>query len=163
MRGFTGGSLSVGQTFIISFDNGWIDNGQSDVLTLESSTGVDRLSFFFTGGNATYEFFDNSGFVNTGIGFSDEGLTVAVTLTGADTYSATVTSLAGGSTNITGTLQNSGSAIDQIQVANNGAGGGSNFDLYVNSLQVIPEPSTMALTSLGVLGLGILRRRRAAK
>lgn len=164
VRGFTGGALSVGQTFIISFDNGWLDTGSSDVLTLESSTGTDRLSFFFTGGNANYELFDNSGFVNTGIGFSDEGMTLAVTLTGADTYSVLITPLGGGSaTNISGTLQNAGAPIDQVQVANNNAGSGGNFDFYVNSLQVIPEPSTMALTGLGMLGLGFLRRRRLAK
>lgn len=164
VRPMTGGSLSVGQTFVIAFDNGWLDTGSSDGFTLESSAGTDRLSFFFTGGNATYELFDNSGFVNTGIGFSDEGLTVAVTMTGAETYSAVITSIGSGvSTNISGTFQNSGNGIDQVLVNNNNAGSGGNFDMFVNSMAVIPEPSTMALTSLGMLGLGVLRRRRLAK
>ena len=166
-RTFTGGSLATGQTFQIAFDNGWIETGGTVGFILETSSGTDRFEFKFTGGDASYTIVDSSGNVNTGIGFTDEGLLLNVTLTGPDSYSAEVINLDGvGSTNVfNGTLANSG-GVDQFNVYNSNAGGavgGGQRDAYFNSFAVIPEPSTMALTSLGVLGLGMLRRRRMAK
>ena len=163
-RGFTGGALSVGQTFQIAFDNGFSDGGGSVSFVLETSAGTDRFGFNFTGGNANFAIVDNSGSVDTGIGFTDEGLLLNVTLTSADAYSVDIITLSGtpATNTFTGTLAASGS-LDQFTVINATAGPGGDHNAGWNSFAVIPEPSTMALTSLGMLGLGFLRRRRLAK
>jgi hypothetical protein len=163
-RTFTGGSLSVGQTFQIGFDNGWIDTGGNVSFILETSTGTDRLEFRFTGDTPNYVLIDNSGTVDTGIGFTDEGLLLNVTLTGADAYSVEIITLNGtpATNTFSGTLAASG-GVDQFNLVNASAGPDGERNAAWNSFAVIPEPSTMALTSLGMLGLGILRRRRLAK
>lgn len=53
-RPFTG-ALSVGQIFLIDFDNGWVDEGGTVGLGLQNSAGQNRIEFFFIGGQTTYK------------------------------------------------------------------------------------------------------------
>jgi hypothetical protein len=50
--------------------------------------------------------------------------------------------------------------IVQFRAFNSGGPGGDPYNFYVNSLQIIPEPSTFGLVSLGLLGALALRRRK---
>ena len=58
----------------------------------------DEFEFFFSGGSTNYTYVDSTGSHDSGVAWSDGGLRIAVTLTGTDTYSATVKRL---NTNVT--------------------------------------------------------------
>lgn len=166
IRPLTGGSLLVGQTITLSIDNGFLDNGSSEGFGIQTSGGVNRLEFFFTGGNGSYTLADNAGNNATGIPFTGNGLSFAFTLTGTDTYSLDVTPNGGGTTNFTGTLEGvAGTGIDQLRFfdfngGNNQSNG--NGDFYVNLLTV-PEASPRIFFAVpALLGILLLRRRRTA-
>lgn len=168
VRPLTGGSLLVGQTITLSIDNGFLNSGSSEGFGLQTSGGTNRMEFFFSGGNANYTLADNSGNRDSGIGFTGNGLAIAFTLTGIDTYSLAVTPNGGSTSNFTGTLEGtSGTGIDQIRFFDfNGGNGQSNGngDFYANLLTV-PEPSTWVvgtLTGLALLGSFARRVRRTA-
>jgi hypothetical protein len=163
-RPLTGGSLAVNQTVTVEFDNGFVDGGATVGIGLQNSSGENVWEMFFVGGQAVYQYNQLGGVTNTAVGYGDEGLSVEFTLTGASTYSATLTRYDGTSDTIAGSLLTpaGGSSIDQFRVFNfnSGSGGANNF--YVNSLTVIPEPSSIALACLGAIGAVVARRRRHA-
>jgi hypothetical protein len=162
VRPLSGGSLSVGQTITLDFDNGYIDNGSVVGIGLQNSSGENVWEAFFVGGNSSYQFNQSGGVTNTAVGYTDEGLSIAFTLTGASTYSATITTLGGASDTISGSLLSpaGGSSVDQIRIFNFNAGSGGSANVYANSLQVIPEPTTMAMMGIGLAGAFLARRRR---
>jgi hypothetical protein len=157
IRGLTG-ALDPGQGIRYTFDNGFIDTNQQVVAELRSGVN-NRLRLQFTGGvSPSYELVDNSGVVATGLAFTGEGLRVDFSLLTANTYSITIARQAGGTPPVyvgTGTLANSG-GIDNIRFANLNAGGGGARDAFINSLAVVPEPTTLA----GVAGVALLALRR---
>ncbi len=165
VRPFSGG-LSVTQTFGIAFDNGFIkDNNPVGTVGfgLQNSSGNNVFEFYFEGGDANFTV--NSGsYSGTTPGFSDEGLTLAFTLTGTNTFSIQIGTLNPAvSFSGTGTLLNpaGGQVIDRVRLFSFNAAPGTNqpaFDSFANSISVVPEPATALLGSLGILGL--LRRRK---
>ena len=164
VRPFTGGSLGIGQEFDFKFDNGFLNSGSSEGFGLQTTGGTNRLEFFFAGGNSDYTLSDLSSFNHdTGIAFTGNGLSFAFTLTSVNTYSLAVTPNGGSTSTFTGTLEGvAGTGIDQIRFFdfNGGNGQGSNGDFFANSLEVVPEPSTIAAGVLAVAGAFLLRRRR---
>ncbi len=166
VRPLTGGSLLVGQKITLSIDNGFLDTGSSEGFGLQTAGGVNRLEFFFQGGNGSYSLADGAGTNATGIPFTGNGLAIAFTLTGTNTYHLEVTPNGGGTSMFNGTLAGvAGTGIDQIRFFdfNGGNNQGSNGDFYVNLLTV-PEPSTWAvgvLTGLILAGSCARRLRRA--
>jgi hypothetical protein len=163
-RSFTGGSLGVGQTFTIGMDNGFVDaDGGTVGFVLRAGNNVtnkndgQRFEFLFSGGDCCYQVSTNflSPVLATGMGYTDGGLLISFTLTGADTFSCTITSLVGGtSTNITGTLGGPpGAGIDSVALYNQWAGNGQNFDLFFNSMSVTGVVSSpFTITSIKLLG-----------
>jgi hypothetical protein len=167
IRPLTGGSLLVGQTITLSIDNGFVNSGASEGFGIQTSGGVNRMEFFYSGGGSgNYTLSDGSAGTphDTGIGFTGNGLSLAFTLTTTDTYSLAVTPNGGSTSMFTGTLSGvAGTGIDQLRFFdfNGGNGTGSNGDFFVNLLTV-PEPSTWAAGILTLPALLLLRRRRAA-
>ncbi len=164
-RSFTGGDLSIGQSFLISADNGGVeDTGRRVGFALTDAGGNRRFEFAFVGGNGGgYRLFDN-GTQNTTTTFSTRGYATIFTLTGVDVYTFDVVfnNIGGGTTteSFTGTLGGtSGNGLTGFVAFNNNNQGGSNFDFFVNSVAVGPEPTSLAALAIGALTL--LRRRQA--
>ncbi len=54
--------MSVGFTFSIDMDNGFIDTGETQGFGLQNSTsGENKFEFFFVGGASTYSYVDETG------------------------------------------------------------------------------------------------------
>jgi len=170
-RAFTGGSLSIGQSFLISMDNGGIDgtggsagftlrNGNTTTTADSYNTGS-RFEFSFVQGDSDYAIYDASGKFDTGIGWQDTGLSFKFTLTGANTYNLQVIQLGSSITNtftgrsLGGTLN---TGLDSFAMFNRNT---DTANVYFNQLAVIPEPSTLVLVGAGLMGLVALRRRRS--
>ena len=132
--------LDVGNTFSIDFDNGWIESGGKVLLALRDSVTTNaRFTFSFASGTAEYQITDSAGAMNSGIGFTDQGMRLRFRLTSADTYTISITRLVDGiTTDLSGTLAGpAGAPIDQLYVANDnaaGAVGGSQRDMFINNI-----------------------------
>lgn len=158
-------ALSNGQTFSFQLESGTVGTGGSYGLTLRNaqSTGT-TFNFFYTGGSADYSYSVRdfqfpamfvTRTVDTGIPFNARGVTVAFTQN-SGTFSLAITPVGSSTTTLTDTYVGAAFAID---VNANNAG-----NVYFNNLVVVPEPGTWAILtagSLGMLGFGLVRRRRA--
>jgi hypothetical protein len=147
-------ALTLGQSLLLQMDNGWIDSGSVGFILLNSDNN-NVFQFYFNAGASSYYIHDNRGWdQGTSLGFTPDGFDVSFQLTGANTYALTA-----GSYSYSGTLAGSGS-IDEIQFYNSGAGYGANYNAYFNSLQVVPEPTHIALAIFGgIAGVGYGARR----
>lgn len=163
IRPFTGTTpeLEPGQTFSVDFDTGFIAAGGRASVALLDGANNPILTVFFIGGAAAYEYSDATGTFSTGIGWGSEGLTLSVTIgnTGFD-YTATLTRRDGVSTNWTGVMNTVARGFG-AQLSRNGPGG-AQFDFFINSMSIVPEPSTIALAALGVIGVAVRAFRRRA-
>jgi hypothetical protein len=173
-RDFTGGSLGVGQTFNVRFYNVGVDYAGGSVgLTLRTgniTNGVSdynngsRFEFSFLQGATNYYIYDNSGTFHTAIPWQNTGLDLSLTLTSSDTYDLKVVQLGSGTTNLFAgrTLSGtSGNGIDSTALYNRFAGPGADEgNIRFNNMEIIPEPSTIALFTMALAGLLIGRRFR---
>jgi hypothetical protein len=170
--------LTTGQSLDVSMDIGYLNSGGDDGISLHNSSGTFLFALIYTGGGATDSFTITDGngtnylsSSNTGsdasnnaaITFAEGNLGIAVVFTqlSSTTYSLKITPLGGGTTfTMThGVLDNGGGAVGQFYAYNNNAGSGSpSNDYFVNSLAIVPEPTSLA--TMFVFGLGLLRRRR---
>lgn len=166
-RPLTGSSLSAGQTFSIDMDNGWNDGVVGFVLrngnnTTDKNAGQ-RLEFLHFGGQGNYWIVTNAGsaVIDTGVAWTDGGLHIDVELLSLDLASVRIIRLDNAVTNtlsvaLGGTL---GSGIDSVALYNQYAGSGQNYDLFFNSMSIVPEPSTLVLALAGLAGVWMIRRR----
>ncbi|MCS6770538.1 MAG: PEP-CTERM sorting domain-containing protein [Kiritimatiellae bacterium] len=161
IRPFTGTNpeLEPGQTFSVDFDTGVLyPRFQASVALLDGATNP-VLTVYFNGGDSQYRVTDasNSG-LGLGIGHGTEGLNLKITIgsTGYD-YTASLTRRDGATTNWSGTISAGARAfVAQIY----GIDLGAEFIFFINSMSIVPEPSTVALAALGVLGVVVRTIRR---
>ena len=133
LRNFTN-KLEVGQTCSMRMQNNWIQSGGGVGVALQNGSGSNLWQFWFTGGETYYRM---TGQDSTGIGWSSNGFTLAVTLTGTNSYSAKV--VQGTTTNtFTGTLGGGSSSRDIVRLRfwNSNAGSGSGYNSYFNDIEI---------------------------
>lgn len=119
-----------GDVLTITMDNNWVDTGRTVGFALTDSAGATRLSFFFRGGETSYRIQDSLMNRDTGIPYTDQGLTIQIQLKGGNSYR-----LNSGTNVITGQL-GPGSPISSLVISNNSAGSGSGFDFFVGEMSV---------------------------
>jgi hypothetical protein len=159
-RTFTNGEIGIGESLSLSMDNGNVGFWQLGPSLVGFS--LNRFSFFFAGGETTYKigYGDPNASIalyDTGVPFTDDGLGIVFTRTGADAFSLSVTPAGGSSVVISGVLPQTGGLLDSITLYNRTAGPGAISDLFFNDLQIIPEPTTLGV--IGIASMLTLRRR----
>ncbi len=155
------------QYVTIDMENGYVQTGGTVGLGLQDSEGDNLMELFFVGGNGAYTLYNGSTTNgNTGISFTDTGLAVTFTLEAGNKLNVSVTGMNGNSasytTNGIGMETQTDMTISQIRLFNFNAGSGSSYNAFFNNLTVVPEPSSIMLVIVGLLGaVGLIRRRNA--
>ncbi len=153
-RGFTGGALTVGQTFSIDLGHtSGVANGNDIGLNLTDG-GVTVFTLKFVGGDTAWKLWDGGVDFGAGQNYApNTSLSFSFTYEGGNNYSYAFGT--GSGSNFT--ASNNISGIDGFTLFNNNQGNNENFG--ANNISIIPEPSAALLGGLGMLAL--LRRRRA--
>jgi len=141
-------SLQVGQTITNDMENGGVQNGDTEGLSLWNASGQNVFEMYFIGGGNYWTVADGSGTsTNDAIPYAGSGCRVIFTLTSSTTYSLTVYVAIGGTKHgpFTGTLSNpsGGQAITQLRWFTSNIGGGNN--LQVGQMEVTC-PDALTLT-----------------
>ncbi len=145
--------LAIGQSFSISFDNGWVEGDDSaQGVVLEDVDGVGRATFVIRAGSSTYLIEDGDGVLDTGIGFTDGGLDLTFLITSQDTYDLTVHALAEDFITVfEGRVLGGNPDAPMVAVrafnANNFEEGSPGRDLFINNLELgCPDASECGIT-----------------
>jgi hypothetical protein len=161
-------ALLPGETLSWAQDNGDVQSGGTDGVSLETSTGTILWELYFAGGSSDYTVHDGtvtgaSETVTTTLGFTEGGVTVSFFDTGPGSYTATITRH--GATTVTQVISGfliGAPATNSIALFRafdaNGGSGSSNND-YVNSLSIVPEPATLGIISALAMPTLLCRRR----
>jgi glycosidase len=144
-------ALSSGQTFRVRMENGWIwENGGSIGLALRDG-GDEKWLLYFNGGSNFYFQGSTSAVAQTDIPWTDSGMDVAFTLTGDNSYSVTLTPLAGTPRVYTGTFSGT---IDNVRAWSSSNGNNdefnSNRDYFFDNLMITTPGSAGSVTSTTV-------------
>ena len=136
--------LVPSNTFLVAFQNKWIQDSRSVGIALQNEDGEYLFEFMFIGGRDFYTINDRVAGRQTSIGWTDQGLELAFDLTGPDTYQLRV-----GAHSITGELaQRNDMRIHQFRAWNFSAGPGPNYDFFINDLSVTNSP-VAAISAMG--------------
>jgi hypothetical protein len=141
--------LAQGQTLSLKMDNGFVNGSVG--FNLQNAAGATMAFFHFVGGSANYSLNGT----DTGVGYTDEGLEISLTLTSATDFEMLVTRLEDGSiTILNGVLNIPASGTQQISrlfLFNNNAGFNAPANLYFNSIEICSTPACpLASVNAGV-------------
>ena len=185
-RGFSEGALQIGQTISVTVDNpterrffkgytiklisGGQNNGYFDP-TAKTRLAVGTFEYFSYG-----KWYAGPGLAYTPLSDTDTdaGVRIDMTLTGTDSYHLTMTPLDHPELAFSkdGALENSG-PVDWIMFEHYNTD--SDFydasgphvapnpqatDLYIGSMSIVPEPSSLAFFGIGSAGILFMRRRK---
>ena len=160
-------ALSVGQTFSLDFDNGYIDNGATTGFQFGNASVGNGFYFYFQGGANNYRIsdVDSAGMnhiVDTPLSFTGSGLHADFTLTAPTQYKLTLRDLNSNAAPYTTTGYIGSSSVDRVTITDYGAGGGTDKNVYANNLSVTtPAPSALLPMAGGLVVLfGSLKRRK---
>lgn len=134
--------LGVGNKFSIRIDNNWILPGGMVGIALSDSSNVNRVSFFFVGGEDFYRVADASGTRPTSLPYTDGGLSLTFELTSSNGY----TLRAGSNTITNGTLV-AGGAISRLVASNSSAGPDTPYNFYLGAMATTASVSTSGVVA----------------
>ena len=142
-------ALATGQTFSVQFDNGYIDTGYGVGIALQNASGDTLWECYFNGGDATY----NLTGTQTDIGWTSNGIAIALTLSSPTSYVATLTPVGGAARTYAGNFTAaSNRSATVFRAWNWNAGSGADHDFFFNRLQIeTAVPSTVGTSSVSVL------------
>lgn len=127
-------AMAVGQTLRVRMDNGFLNNGAGTGVALQNAASNTLWEFFFNGGDQNYSISGGS----TDIGWTPGGLDIELTLTGPTSWVSRITPLGGDTRTNTGHfVSQSDMSATLFRAWNFNAGPGSDFDFFVNGLQVV--------------------------
>ena len=135
-------AMKAGDSFSVYLDNNWIEEKGEVGLAVRDASGVDRMRFYFVGGEFSYRIDDAVAGRDTKIGYTSGGMPVTFVLDSANSYTLRV-----GPGSLTGVLAGGGD-ITQFAVFNKGAGPGTERNFYVGEMTVTARPTTNALVSV---------------
>lgn len=144
----SGNVLQSGQHLLVNLQYNSIQSGGTVGLSLQNSSGQNVVELYFVGGNSFFvvnpwSSSSSSAPFTTSFGYTSAPLAVDFSIGSGSSWSMA----------LNGTTVDTGSSlwdsINQIRFFdfNGGSGGGNNF--YFNSLQVVPEPMSVALPLFG--------------
>ncbi len=137
-------ALGVGQTLKVRMDNGFLNSGAGTGVALQNANSNTLWEFFFNGGDQNYSISGGS----TDIGWTSGGLDVELTMTGPTSWVARLTPLGGDTRTNTGHfVSQSDMSATLFRAWNFNAGAGSDFDFFVNDLQVLSPGGGVIATS----------------
>ena len=156
-RPFTGGGLTAGQSFGVTIGNTpTITTGGQLGLSLMSG-GTARWTLKFVGGGANWLLNDGGNDFNSGQAYAaNTSLALTFTYNGGNSYSYTFGTGSGNNSTAGVDISN----LDGVQFFS--VNQGTDQNIGINNLSVVPEPSTYALLGIAVLGFAaqLARRRR---
>jgi hypothetical protein len=161
------GALEVGQVVRTDLDNGTVAPGGVVQFALLSSDGLTQFRLADEPGTADYLLEDGPGgntVRHTGVLVSDQGLHIETKLTGPTSYSISLTPLVPGAqtTALTGDLIFPGVPTDRLGFISHQGGDDPAHAVYLNSIEVVPEPVTLGSSLVAsMLVLSSRTRRRS--
>ncbi|MDX2081362.1 MAG: PEP-CTERM sorting domain-containing protein [Terrimicrobiaceae bacterium] len=156
------GGLSVGDTFSMFMEHGWVDDFRIIGFRMINASSDQQAAFYFLGGpGGGYRLDSGIAQQSTSQGWTPEGMQVSFTLISSTTFSLEIDFLGPNTTEtLNGTLQTTG-GVAGFQLFSGSEFGGWERDFYSNQFTVnaIPEPSTLLLGTVGLVTLALVRRR----
>jgi hypothetical protein len=148
-----GGALDVGQTLSMDFDNGYLSSPFGYVrVTFESGGRWDAFQFDIEQGSTNYRITDGGG-DRTSIPLTYDGVHIEFTLGTLGTYAVSVNGELSA-----GTLDGA-TTFDRVLVTSGSNSTDPESYLYFNNVSVIPEPTSIGLLVLGLIGIAGFRFR----
>ena len=129
-------AMTNGQVFQIDMDNGFVNTGLSVGFSLHNSANAFLFTFYFTGGGTNYVYTDSTGTHTTSVGYTVNGLRIAVVVgTGNPaSFSLLITPCGGSTVKYTGTFSTAGTPDIVLLYNNNTSEGSAGYNLYFNNI-----------------------------